>query len=67
MEFISAEQTAKKWGVSAQRVREYCREGRIDGAKRFGLVYMIPDDAKKPKDARIKSGKYIKRKGQVDL
>ena len=62
MEFISAEQTAKKWGISAQRVREYCREGRIDGAKRFGLVYMIPDNAERPKDARIKSVKYIKSK-----
>ena len=62
MEFISAEQTAKKWGISAQRVREYCREGGIDGAKRFGLVYMIPDNAERPKDARIKSGKYIKSK-----
>jgi hypothetical protein len=60
MEFISAEQTAKKWGISAQRVREYCRKGRIEGAKRFGLVYMIPDNAERPKDARIKSGKYIK-------
>jgi hypothetical protein len=61
MEFISAEQAAKKWGISAQRVREYCRNGRVVGAKRFGLVYMIPDDAEKPRDARIKSGHYIKR------
>jgi hypothetical protein len=62
MEFISAEQAANKWGISVQRVTQYCRQGRIDGAQKFGPVYMIPTEAEKPKDARIKSGKYIKSK-----
>ena len=35
-------------------------EGRIPGAVRIGYAWAIPDDEPKPKDARIKSGKYIK-------
>ncbi|RFT23197.1 DNA-binding protein, partial [Bifidobacteriaceae bacterium GH022] len=29
-------------------------------ATRIGRTWAIPDDAQKPADARIKSGKYIK-------
>ena len=32
-----------------------------DGAIRIGSVWGIPEDAKKPADARIKNGKYIKK------
>jgi hypothetical protein len=60
MEYISTDQAAEKWNISVQRVRQYCKEGRIEGAQRFSQVYMIPKDAQKPKDARIKSGKYKK-------
>ena len=37
-----------------------CSEGRIEGATKIGSYWAIPADAKKPKDERIKSGKYIK-------
>jgi len=37
-----------------------CLEGRIEGAIKFGNTWAIPEDAEKPKDERIKSGKYIK-------
>ena len=36
-------------------------EGRVLGAIRIGTVWGIPEDAEKPVDARIKSGKYIKK------
>jgi hypothetical protein len=39
-----------------------CLEGRIEGAEKFGNVWAIPDDAEKPKDERVKSGRYIKEK-----
>ena len=32
--------------------REYCVEGRIPGASRFGRSWAIPEDAKKPSDPR---------------
>ena len=60
MEYMSASQAAEKWGISVQRVRLLCQEGRILGMERVARTYLIPKDAEKPKDARIKSGKYIK-------
>lgn len=62
MEYITALEAANKWGISSRRVHTLCAEGRIEGATRLGTVWAIPIDAQKPKDARIKSGKYIKGK-----
>ena len=60
MEFLSVKQTSEKWGISVRRISTLCVEGRIDGAKKVGSYWVIPDCADKPKDARIKSGKYVK-------
>lgn len=62
MEYLSIAQTAEKWGLSKRRVQVLCTEGRIPGVMRIGTVWAVPADAKKPTDARIKSGKYIKSK-----
>jgi len=62
MEYISANEVARKWNISSRRVHTLCGEGRIEGAARLGNAWAIPKDAEKPKDARIKSGKYIKNK-----
>lgn len=58
--YITIKEASKKWGIGERRVNTLCQEGRIDGAKKFGLSWAIPEDAEKPKDQRIKSGKYIK-------
>lgn len=60
MEYISIRETAEKWGLSSRRVQVLCSSERIPGAFRIGNMWAIPADAKKPKDERIKSGKYIK-------
>ena len=60
MEYMSANEAAKKWSVSSRRVHTLCGEGRIEGAARIGNAWAIPKNAEKPKDARIKSGIYIK-------
>ena len=60
MEYLSVTQTAEKWGISGRRIQRLCSEGRIPGATKIGLYWAVPADAMKPKDARIKSGKYIK-------
>ena len=54
-------EAAEKWDITARRVQKLCEENRIDGLLRFGRSYMIPKDANKPADARIKSGKYMKK------
>ena len=62
MKYMSASEAAAKWGLSSRRVGILCNEGRIDGAQKAGATWIIPEEAGKPSDARIKSGKYIKLK-----
>lgn len=62
MAYLSISQTAEKWRLSSRRIRTLCNEGRIPGAFKMGAYWSIPEDAEKPRDERIKSGKYIKLK-----
>lgn len=52
---------AEKGGLSIRRVQTLCNTDRIPGATKIGSYWEIPVDAEKPKDERIKSGKYVKR------
>lgn len=61
MEYLSLRQMAEKWGLSIRRVQTLCNTDRIPGATKIGSYWAIPVDAEKPKDERIKSGKYVKR------
>ncbi len=60
MNYMTISEAAQKWNLSVRRVQTLCNTGRIPGAERLGYCWAIPRDAKKPNDARIKSGKYIK-------
>ena len=60
MDYLSIRQTAEKWEISGRRIQKLCSEGRIPGAVKIGSYWDVPSDAIKPKDERIKSGKYIK-------
>lgn len=55
MNYISAKETATKWGISQRRVATLCSEGRIIGAMFVGNSWVIPYDAVKPIDARTKA------------
>lgn len=59
MGFISATQAAEKWRISVKRVQVLCKENRIPGVERVGRIWVIPEDAEKPIDKRVKSGAYI--------
>lgn len=65
MSYLSVSQTAEKWGISTRRIQILCGEGRIPGAMRIGAFWVIPEDAIKPTDARIKNGKYIKNPQKI--
>lgn len=56
MNMITAQEAAARWGVSLRRVQDYCKTGKIEGAQRFGLNWMIPEDAKRPADGRRRAG-----------
>jgi hypothetical protein len=60
MAYISAKEAAGKWSISRRRVQLLCGQGRIDGAFQIGKVWVIPQNAEKPKDARIVTGKYCR-------
>ena len=65
MNYLSIRQTAEKWGLSVRRIQVLCANDRIPGAVRIGYSWAIPEDAEKPSDARIKSGRYIKENTNV--
>lgn len=60
MQYLSASETAQKWGISPRRVCCLCGDGRINGAQRTGSYWIIPATAPKPADARLKNGRYRK-------
>ena len=66
MKYMSTFEAAEKWGISHRRVSILSNKDRIPGAQRAGSRWIIPEDAEKPSDARIKSGKYIKSKSEVE-
>lgn len=60
MDYITVLEASEKWNLSARRIQTLCNEGKVEGAIKFGREWAIPKENKKPADARIKSGKYIK-------
>ena len=48
MKYLSVSEIAKLWNLSERSVRNYCAEGRVDGAILSGKVWIIPKNAKKP-------------------
>lgn len=56
MNYIKVSQAAQKWGISPRRVRVLCSQNRIDGVVQKGKLYMIPENAPKPIDARTLKG-----------
>jgi len=60
MEYLTSVEMSEKWGITSRRISVLCSEGRIEGVIKKGKTWLIPSDAEKPADARIKSGKYVK-------
>lgn len=67
MEYLSISQIADKWGISARRINVLCVQGRISGATKIGSYWAVPANAAKPKDERIKNGKYAKSSSSDDI
>ena len=64
MKYLSVRQTAEKWGISTRRVQVLCKQNRMKGTQQIDTAWVIPENAEKPADARIKSGKYRKLKSE---
>ena len=49
-DFKKARDCAKEWGISQRRVQIYCTDGRINGALKWGDIWLIPKSAQKPEE-----------------
>ena len=54
MDGMATKDAAEKLSVTPRQVQLLCAQGRIPGAARFGHAWVIPADAKKPRDGRSK-------------
>ena len=54
MEYISVNKFAEKYGISERTARNYCAQGKIEGAFLTGKTWNIPVDAVLPKRAANK-------------
>lgn len=57
--YKTVNEIAQKWTVSSRWVRTMCSSGKIEGAVKFGHEWAIPENAKRPDDGRVNTGKYI--------
>ena len=48
VKYISVEEAAQNWQISERSARNYCAQGRVEGALLEGKTWKIPSDAKKP-------------------
>ena len=57
-DFMTVQEAASRWGITERQVQVLCKNEKIEGVSRVGRNWIIPIDAEKPKDGRIKSGRY---------
>ena len=62
----SSKQIAEEWGLSKITINDLCNKGKIPGAVKEGRKWLIPDDAARPVDGRVSSGKYKKKKSVTE-
>ena len=48
MDYISVTEFAKRFGVAERTARNYCAQGKIDGAVLVGKTWSLPVDARLP-------------------
>jgi transposase len=53
MRYLSVAEIAKKWDVSERSVRNYCAQGRVNGAFLTGKTWNIPKNATKEKKDQL--------------
>lgn len=65
MEFLTAKQFSEKWNITQRRIVKLCNEGRISGAIKNGMVWMIPEDTIRPSDKRKIASNYINTQKRI--
>lgn len=65
-DMMTVKEASIVWGISERRILILCGEGRIPGALK-NKKWLIPVNAKKPVDRRVKNGAFKKNKRQENL
>ena len=53
MKDLTVSEAAARWGVSSRRIQQLCKSGAIEGAKKEGRAWMIPETARIPFQPRM--------------
>ena len=67
MNFMTIKDASDRWGITPRRISTLCNKGRIDGAVKASGVWILPADAQKPEDARMKNGIYVGWREKINL
>ena len=67
MKYMTVSEASKKWNINERRVRALLKEKRIEGAKLEGHKYLIPENANKPLDRRIKGQRLFEDSPLKDI
>lgn len=67
MGYLTAKQFSEKWGISERRIIKLCKENRIDGALKNGMVWLMPEETLKPSDKRRKISQYIQTEKNIAI
>lgn len=65
MGYLTAKQFSERWGISERRIIKLCKEDRISGAIKNGMVWEIPEETLKPSDRRSNIYKYINTQKKI--
>lgn len=52
MKYITAAEAAEKWGISKRTVSRHCLSGKIEGARKIGRDWLLPEDTPPMTDGR---------------
>lgn len=56
-DYMTVKETAQKWGLSERRVQILCSKNRIPSVIRVNHMWLIPKNAEKTIDGRLKKRK----------
>lgn len=67
MKYCTVREIAEKWDISERLVQKYCAQGRIEGVRKFGTSWGIPNNAEKPQDPRKKNEQNIQSSDKKNI
>ncbi len=44
MKYLTISEAAARWGISGRRIQQLCKSGAIDGAKKGGRFWLVPEN-----------------------